>query len=97
MATYTYICHVKWHDKAKEKGRGYFTEVWLPNHDKVCDRHGFKLLQWGLPMGTREDHTFIWTSEHPPDQFMEFKGDINTINGERLWDYSVTTTLITLD
>ena len=97
MTIYTYICHVKWHQNAKEKGQGYFTETWLSIHDEACKRHGFKLLKWGLPLGTREDHSFIWASEHPPHKYMEFKGEINSIDGERLWDYSVTTTLITPD
>ena len=93
MASTVFICSVKWRDEAKEKGRDYFGETWLPRHDEVCKRYGIRLLTWGLPFGVKEDHTFIYEGDVSVAEFMDFKGEISWVDGERLWDYSKTTIL----
>ena len=72
MGSTVFICSVKWHDDAKEKGRDYFGETWL---------------------GVEEDHTFIYEGDVSVAEFMDFKGEISWVDGERLWDYSKTTIL----
>jgi len=51
------------------------------------------LLRWGLPFGVEEDHTFIYEGDVSVAEFMDFKGEISWVDGERLWDYSKTTIL----
>ena len=93
MAGTVFICSVKWRDEAKERGRDYFNEAWLPRQHEACRRHGVELLRWGLPFGVAEDHTFIYEGDVSVAEFMDFKAEISWEDGERLWDYSKTTIL----
>ncbi len=87
---YVYTVYVKWSDAAKEKGLNYFTDEWLPMHGEACERHGVKLLRWGLPMGVSEDHVYFYETGLEPSKFLDFKGEVSRVDGELLWAYSRT-------
>ena len=93
MGQHVYLCFVKWGEKAKEKGEDYFVDTWLPLRGELCEEHGVKLLRWGLPFGVAEDHVYVYETDLPIAGFMEFKGAVSTVSGERLWDYSKTIVL----
>ncbi len=87
---YVYTVYVKWSKAAKEKGLEFFTDVWLPYHGEVCEKHGIRLHRWALPMGVSEDHVYFYESGIDAERFLDFKGEASTYEGESLWEYSRT-------
>ena len=94
MKSTLYVTYVKWSDKAKEKGLDFFFTNWMTRHEELCKKYEIHFIKWGLPLGTVEDHAFLYETTSDTHNFMEFKGEISNFNGEKLWEYSKTNIIV---
>jgi len=97
MGSTVFITYVKWSNIGKERGRDFFFNIWMKKHENLCVQFNIKFLKWGLPLGTEEDHVFLYETKTDVHNFMEFKGKVSNIDNEKLWDYSKTNIIVCPD
>ncbi len=94
MGKYVYIRLIRWYERAFELGREYFEKTYMPKHDELCKKHNVKLLKFGGAYGTPHHAVFIYETDIPLADFIEFINDFNNIHEERLIDFAETITVV---
>ncbi|GAJ03059.1 unnamed protein product, partial [marine sediment metagenome] len=94
MGKYVYIRFIRWRNKALELGSEYWKNTWMPKHDELCVKHGVKLLKRGGVYGIQYHSAFIYETDKPLAEYIEFANDLGNIHEERLIDLTETITVV---
>ena len=94
MGKYVYIRFIRWTKKARDIGSEYYENTWMPKHDELCEKHGVKLLKMGGAYGSQYHSAFIYETDKPLAEFIEFTNDVGNIHEERFIDLPETITVV---
>ena len=94
MGKYVYISFIRWSNEAFELGSEYFENTWMPKHLELCGKNSIKLLKSGGSYGNQYHWAFIYETDKPLAEYIEFTNDRGKIHKERLIYLTETITVV---
>ena len=93
MGKYVYIRFVKLTKERDALGKEFFQNTWWPKHDEICKKHDVKILKRGAVYGVPYNMAFIYETDKPLDEYVEFTHDLDKIHKVRIIGLSETITV----
>ena len=94
MGKYVYIRFIRWNKIVFELGTEYWENTWMPKHDELCEKHGVKLLKRGGSYGNQYNSAWIYETDKPLAEFIEFTNDVGNLHEESIIDFTETITVV---
>lgn len=90
MGKYVYMIFIKWAETTAETSREDHYQMMFPRLGELCTKHDVELLTAGFPVGPPEDVVFIFETDLPLDEFLEFRLKFLKLGEQKPWIHTKT-------